>query len=107
MRGWLDFLEARLSHYDNYYNFSLSTLIVLFGVITGAISFSFNLWWSYLVALAIIITGIAILIRKGNVVLARISKKRNQTMDLIVRILDGSVSDPKDVAGEWVKIPST
>lgn len=107
MRGWLEFLESRLTHYDNYYNFSLSTLIVLFGVITGAVSFSFNLWWSYLVALAIIVAGIVVLVRKANVLLARIAKRRKETMGLIVRILEGSISDPKEVAQEWMEIIST
>ncbi|TET91585.1 MAG: hypothetical protein E3J35_02430 [Methanomassiliicoccales archaeon] len=104
IKEWLRFLESRLDHYSSYYNFSLSTLLIIFGLITGGVSLTFHHLWASLVAVIVVVVGAAILVRKGNVILATLSRKRNETMMLIVQVLDGSVTDSSIIAKRWMKI---
>lgn len=104
LKEWLSFLESRLNHYSNYYNFSLSTLLVVLGLIAGAVSFTFYHLWASVIAMFVVVVGAVVLVRKGNVVLARLSRKKERTMTLMVRVLDGSVEDPKVIAQEWMEI---
>jgi hypothetical protein len=104
IKEWLRFLESRLNHYSAYYNFSLSTLLVILGLIAGAVSFTFYHLWATLIAMVVVVIGAVVLVRKGNVVLARLAKKKDRTMMLMVRVLDGSIEDSKAIAEEWMTI---
>jgi sulfite exporter TauE/SafE len=102
---WLDYLQNRLARFENYFNYMISTLLVMIGLIGSLIvSFSSDSFLAKLTGSLIVSIGIFILWCSMYKLLKTQIEKQKSTNLLIEKILMNEIKTVNEIKEEWEKI---